>query len=207
VKVPGLTDVVAVAGGRTHSLALRSDGTVWAWGGNADGQLGNGSTVSSPTPVQVQGLSNVVAVAAGNANSQALRADGTVWSWGNNYFGQLGNGLAPVGSPSPVQVPGLDRVVALSNSNSHTVLALRADGTLWGWGYNIGGQVGTGTTSHSVISPVPSVALDGLVSIGGGIGHSLVMRADGTVWSWGSNTYGQLGDSTLASHLTPFQVP
>jgi len=206
VKVPGLTDVVAVSGGRNHSLALRSDGTVWAWGGNADGQLGIGSTVSSSTPVQVPGLDRVVAVAAGQVVSRAIRADGTVWTWGNNYFGQLGNGQAPVNSLSPVQVPGLDRMVALSD-HSNSVLALRADGTLWGWGNNHGGQVGNGTTAHSVISPVRSVALDGLVSLGGGHGHSVVMLADGTVWSWGDNRHGQLGDSTMANHLMPFQVP
>ncbi|OJT18893.1 hypothetical protein BO221_38790 [Archangium sp. Cb G35] len=202
VKVKGLDNVVAVSAGRYHSLALKADGTVWAWGGNMDGQLGIGSTVAKVSlPVQVPGLSGVAALAVG---TRALKADGTVWTWGNNQFGYLGNGNAPVGSNVPVQVPGLDRVVALSDSNG--VLALRADGTLWAWGPNNGGQLGTGTTSYSVTTPVRSATLNGLVSIGGGSAHSLVMLADGSVWAWGYNANGQLGDPTLASHLTPFQV-
>jgi alpha-tubulin suppressor-like RCC1 family protein len=206
VKVPTLSHVVAVSAGRNHSLALSSGGTVWAWGGNADGQLGIGSTASSSSPVQVPNLEGVVAVVAGQVSSLALKADGTVWAWGNNAFGQLGNGQQPVGSSTPVQVTGIDRVVAL-DSQSHTILALRADGALWGWGNNQTGQLGTGTPSYSAVSPVRSVALDGLVSISSGHVHSLVMRADGSVWSWGHNGYGQLGDSTLASHATPFLVP
>jgi alpha-tubulin suppressor-like RCC1 family protein len=206
VKVPNLTHVVAVAAGGNHSLALSSSGTVWAWGQNADGQLGIGSTASSSSPVQVPNLEGVVAVVPGAASSLALKADGTVWAWGNNQFGQLGNGQQPVGRSTPARVMGIDQVVALTFHN-HTVLALRADGTLWGWGYNHSGQVGTGTPSYSAVSPVRSVVLDGLVSISGGTAHSLVMRADGSVWSWGNNGYGQLGDSTLASHTTPFLVP
>lgn len=206
VKVLNLGDVVAVSAGRSHSLALSSDGTVWAWGGNADGELGNGSTASSPLPVRVPGLDGVVAVEAGYSSSLALRADGTVWAWGNNAFGQLGNGQQPVGSAIPVRVTGIDRVVALS-VHSGTILALRADGTLWGWGSNEGGQLGPGTPDYSATTPVRSVALDGLVSIAAGHGHGLVMRADGSVWSWGDNRYGQLGDSTQTSRATPLQVP
>src|SRR5881628_2032757 len=92
VQVSGLTSVVAVAAGWGHSVALKSDGTVWAWGYNGYGQLGDGTTTQRLTPVQVSGSSGVIAIATGQYFSLALKSDGTVWAWGYNYYGQLGNG-------------------------------------------------------------------------------------------------------------------
>jgi hypothetical protein len=127
VPVSGLSGVVTVAGGYDHSLALRSDGTVWAWGSNSFGQLGNGTTTNSPTPVPVSGLSGVVAVAGGMDHSLALRSDGTVWAWGSNYWGQLGNGTT-TDSLTPVQVGGLSGVVDVAGKRQKS-LALKSDGT------------------------------------------------------------------------------
>jgi phage baseplate assembly protein gpV len=117
--------VQRIAAGGEHSLALRSDGTVWAWGYNGYGELGNGTTTDSSVPVEVQGLTNVVAIAAGLYHSLALRSDGTVWAWGENYYGQLGNGTT-TDSSVPVEVQGLTTVIAIAGGYEHS-LALSPD--------------------------------------------------------------------------------
>ena len=130
-----------MAAGSGHSLAVRSDGTVWAWGYNAFGQLGDGSTTDRTRIVLVERLNSVVDVAAGANHSLALRSDGTVWTWGLDSSGQY---------TLPMQVQGVSGVVAVATSGSHS-LALRSDGTLWAWGYNPYGQLGDGTTSNRTV--------------------------------------------------------
>ena len=203
VQVGGLANVVTVVAGSMYSVALRVDGTVWAWGHNAYGQLGDGTLTQRPSPVQVGGLANVVAVAAGYYHSIALRADGTVWAWGHNAYGQLGDGTLTQ-RPSPVQVGGLANVVAVVAGQYHSV-AVRADGTVWAWGYNGSGQLGDGTVTDR-LSPVHVVGLTRVVAVGSGANHSVAVRADGTVWAWGSNGLGQLGDGTVTQRPSPVQV-
>ncbi|MBF0487187.1 MAG: hypothetical protein HQK98_03415, partial [Nitrospirae bacterium] len=147
VQVSGLTGVTAVAGGFEHTIALTGDGTVWAWGYNGYGQLGDGTNTNSNTPVQVSGLTGVTAVAGGAVHSVALRSDGTVWAWGLNQYGQLGNGTN-TNSNTPVQVSGLTGVTAVAAGFEHSV-ALKSDGTVWAWGYNGYGQLGNGTNTNS----------------------------------------------------------
>ena len=125
--------MIDVAAGYAHSLALNSDGTVWAWGFNGGGQLGDGSTRTRYSPVQVTNLGSVSAIAAGGSHSLALKSDGTVWAWGFNGGGQLGDG-STTNSSSPVQVTNLDSVSAIAaNGNS---FAVKSDGTVWAWGNN-----------------------------------------------------------------------
>ncbi|MGH7967843.1 MAG: RCC1 domain-containing protein, partial [Limisphaerales bacterium] len=109
-----LTSVVAISAGESHNLALRADGTVWAWGWNGFGQLGNGTTNDAHTPVQVSGLSNVVAISGRAYHCLALKSDGTVWAWGWNSFGQLGNGTTANYVATPVQVIGLTNPASIS---------------------------------------------------------------------------------------------
>ena len=122
---------VSVAAGNWHSLAVKSDGTVWAWGTNSVGELGDGTTTSCDTPVQVSGLSGVVAVAGGSYHNLALKSDGTVWAWGWNVAGELGDGTTAQ-RDTPVQVSSLSGVLAVAAGNTLS-LAVRSDGTVWAW--------------------------------------------------------------------------
>jgi len=208
VPVSGLFGIRAIAGGGLHSLALKSDGTVWAWGYNLLGQLGNGTYTTSNTPVQVSGLTNVIAIAGGYFHNLALKSDGTVWTWGWNYYGQLGDGTYSYDSNTPVQVSGLTGMIALAGGGSHS-LALRSDGRVWAWGSNDVGQLGNGGTNTTSNTPVPVSGLIGVTVIAGGEFHSLALKSDGTVWAWGRNDRGQLGDGTnppIVSTNTPVQV-
>lgn len=208
VRVQNLSDIRAVAAGAYHSLALHRDGTVWAWGANWNGQLGLGPDQEGRhqrTPVQVPGLTDVVALDAGDFHSLALRQDGTVWAWGANWDGQLGNGTSQPGF-SPTQVPGLTDIVALASSPYH-VLALRRDGTVWAWGLNLDGQLGDDPHMFRRFTAKPVPGLTEAVAIAAaGIGHSLAVRRDGTVWGWGSNGFGQIGTGSPEGVLLPTPV-
>jgi probable HAF family extracellular repeat protein len=213
-----LANVIAVEGGYRHTLALRADGTVWASGENFNGQIGDGTKVGKLNPVQVRladgsPVTAVVAIAAGIVHSVALRSDGSVWTWGWNVSGQLGDGtttqrLNPVQAQFPDGSP-LGGIVAVTAGNFSTV-ALRTDGTLWVWGDNFAGQLGDGTSTNR-LNPVQARWTDGspvsgMVSISAGGSHTVALRSDGTVWAWGSNFSGQLGDGTTTARITPVLV-
>ncbi|MBI2909669.1 MAG: hypothetical protein HYX92_18675 [Chloroflexi bacterium] len=232
VQVAGLTQVVAVAAGGPSSLVLRSDGTVWEVGNGrpAPYQLPHLASVSSISvgahrkvalmahgTVWVgedagwsgrpfEGLTDVVAVSAGAYHILALRSDGTVWAWGQNSGGQLGDGTTTA-RRMPVQVGSLSEVVAISAGAYHN-LAVRKDGTAWGWGSNGNGRIGDGTVpvppDRDAIrtTPVQVVGLTGVVAVSAGGAHSLALRSDGTVWSWGDNQYGQSGNGYSAATPT-----
>ncbi|MBW7928438.1 MAG: hypothetical protein H3C58_10225 [Fimbriimonadaceae bacterium] len=198
----GLRSATSLAGGASHSLGLRIDGTVWAWGHNERGQLGVGTITDRLTPTQTLGLTGVIDVAAGRDYSIALRGDGSVWAWGSNEYGQLGDGTT-TGSSTPVwTMVGLPGVAAIA-AGSHHSLALRSDGSVWAWGSNEYGQLGDGTTTRR-LSPVQVIGLTDAVAIAAGAGHSLAIRRDGSVWAWGNG--GTLGDGTTTGRLSPVQV-
>ena len=192
-----------VAAGNSHTIALKSNGTVWAWGWNFCGQLGNGTTKDKLVPIQVNGLNGVVSVSAGYVHSIALKSDGTVWSWGYNYYGQLGNGTTTE-KLTPTQVSGLSGVVAVSAGYTHNI-ALKSDGTVWTWGYNNMGQLGNGTTVNSLV-PVQVTGLNGVVSVSAACYHTVAVKSDGTVWAWGDNRQSQLGNGTMINSQIPVQV-
>lgn len=189
-------DMVQVAAGYYFGLALRGDGTVWAWGNNGEGQLGDGTRISRSTPVQVTGLTGVTQVAADGAVSLALRSDGTVWTWGAYDL-------------TPVQVTGLAGVTKISAGWAFN-LALRSDGTVWAWGDNQYGQLGNGTTVSSSV-PVKVAGLSNVTGIAAGHDAAVATRTNGisaisSVWTWGGNSSGQLGDGTLTGHSIPERV-
>ena len=211
VQVSNLSGVTDVAGGYGHSLAVKDDGTAWAWGANQYGQLGDGTTLYPsgyrPTPVKVSDLSGVTDVAAGYEHSLALKDDGTVWAWGHNWAGQLGDGTTtpyPSGRPTPVKVSGLSGVTEISSGADYS-LAVKDDGTVWAWGANGSGVLGDGTYTNRT-TPVRVSGLSGVTDVWAGSGHSLAVKADGTVWAWGTNYYGRLGDGTSTDRLTPVKV-
>ena len=194
-----------VAGGGYHSLTLKSDGTVWSWGRNNYGQIGNGKRFKKNTPVLVNNLTDVIAIASGTWHSLALKQDGTVWTWGRNDYGQLGNGTFK-NKQTPVRTKDLADVIAIAGGYLHS-LALKSDGTAWAWGNNWSGQLGNETVAGVSNIPVQVNSLQNISSIACGGSHNLAIRSsDGVVWTWGDNTYGQLGNGTSVNSFYPTQV-
>lgn len=221
LQVMTLANVVAVAAGGQHSLAVESDGSVWAWGSNDAGQTGPyteqlcsdayfNNFRCNLIPTQIRDLSGITAVAAGSLYSLALKSDGAVWAWGDNSYGELGNG-GTTSNSTPMQISGLTSVVAIAAGGGHS-LALRSDGTVWAWGQNYAGQLGAATTGYCTGTPCGTIpvqvnGLNSVVAIAASGGHSLALRSDGTVWAWGDNSVGQLGNSSAGSGTTsPVQV-
>jgi alpha-tubulin suppressor-like RCC1 family protein len=203
VRVVALAGVTRITASSTHSLALKSDGTVRAWGANFNGQLGDGTIDNSNIPVEVLNFSGVTAVAAGETHSLSLKSDGTVWAWGGNSNGQLGDGTF-IERHTPVEVVNLGGVTCISADETHS-LALKSDGTVWAWGSNLYGQLGDGTTTGHP-TPVRVQNLTGVIAVASGSLYNLALKNDGTVWSWGRNASGQLGDGTLIDRHTPVKV-
>ena len=177
-----------------------------AWGYNAAGQLGDGTTTIKRTPVAVSGLSGVTAVAAGGEHSLALLSNGTVMAWGANREGQLGTG-STASSRTPVAVSGLSGVTAVAAGREHS-LALLANGTVMAWGSNEEGQLGLGTVKTPLKSTVP-IAIKGLssvVAISAGSEFSLALLSNGTVMAWGAGDEGQLGNGKRSKSLSPVAV-
>ncbi len=195
--------VSQVAGGESHTLALLADGTVWAWGWNGYGALGDGTTTDSSVPEEVTSLSGVVSIAATYGSSFAILSDGSLWAWGSNRDGQIGDGTKTNRS-TPVEITALSDVVAVGGGYKHT-LAVLGDGTVWAWGDNGYGQLGDGTYT-SRTSPVEVSSISTAVSADGGYYHSLAVLSDGTAAAWGWNAYGQLGDGTTDIRTTPVAV-
>ncbi|HEV7396353.1 MAG TPA: hypothetical protein VGN86_07560, partial [Pyrinomonadaceae bacterium] len=193
VKVSNLTNVTAISAGGS-SMALKSDGTVWAWGRNSSGQLGDGTTTDRKLPTQITSLAQVKAISAGGDFGLALKLDGTVWSWGANDWGQLGDG-STANHSLPAPINGLSNIVSISGGSQHTV-ALKSDGTVWSWGRNNFSQVGDGTTAFRQLTPVQVTSLTGAIAVSAGGDHSMALKSNGTVWCWGSDRVGQLGDPT-----------
>jgi alpha-tubulin suppressor-like RCC1 family protein len=200
VKVSGLSGVTrAIAGSSSDGYALRSDGTVWGWGFNADGELGDGTQINRLVAVKVSGLTGVIAIAAWYETGYALRSDGTVWAWGNNEFRMGPNSVAPV------KVSGLTRVTAIA-AGTNTGYALLSDGTVRAWGNNNQGELGNGTTINSTV-PVKVFGLTGVTAIAAGGGaNGYALLSDGTVRAWGNNGVGELGNGDHSQSTVPVRV-
>ncbi|RZQ62283.1 RCC1 domain-containing protein [Amycolatopsis suaedae] len=189
---PELTGATGIAGGRGHTCAVVGDGRVQCWGGNASGELGNGSTDRELSPVEVTGLAKVSAVTVGGDHTCALTLARTVYCWGANASGQLGDGTTTQ-RPAPVPVRGLVDVAAVAAGRNHTC-AVKRDGTAHCWGANDRGQLGDATTTGRPL-PAPVSGLTGVTDIEAADAfHTCALTADGSVYCWGWNQLGQLGD-------------
>jgi alpha-tubulin suppressor-like RCC1 family protein len=206
VRVGTLTGIVAIAAGEFFSVAVTSGGAVWTWGRNDAGQLGDGSTAAfKSSPVQPKSFTGVLAIAAGNRHVLARKSDGTLWSWGSNGNGELGDNTQ-TNRNKPVQVTGFTGVAAIAAGNGYS-LAAKTDGTAWSWGYNAQGQLGDGTFNGPRLVPGQITSLVGIVQVAAGDAHSLAVSNDGHLWTWGSNSSGQIGNGASGgSQLLPLQL-
>jgi len=225
--VPVQVDAAGVLAGRTvtqvsvrdrHVLALASDGAALSWGANEAGQLGNGTTSPSPSPVEVstaEALEGVrlTQVSAGYNHSVALSADGRVFTWGANEFGQLGDGTTTATSvPVVVNTSGAlagKTVTQVAAGFGHT-LVVASDGAVYSWGSGFWGALGNGATANSSV-PAPvdmtgSLAGKSIVQVGGGLTHSVALASDGTIFTWGTGFFGQLGNSSTLNSSIPVPV-
>ena len=214
-----LNSVQAIMGGEIHNVALKSDGTVWCWGWNAYGQLGNGTTNDAWTPTQtglgsVPPLTAVTKLGGRPYFTLAVKSDGTIWAWGMNQYGQMGNGTV-----NPLLGPQVTVPVLVSNSSPGGAInqplqvtcgyrvgaALATNGTVWTWGSGSHGELGNGAFGSSYY-PAQVPGLTNITAISAGWFHVLALRADGTVWAWGNNVSGELGDGTAINRSSPIQV-
>ena len=195
-----------------NTAAVKTDGTLWTCGYNGYGQLGNGTnslSVFVSTPIQVGALSNWKQVACGRFSTSAVKTDGTLWTWGYNSSGQLGDGTV-VPKSSPIQFGSLTNWKYVANGIYHTA-AIKTDGTLWTCGYNRsvfggpGGELGDGTIVDKS-SPVQVGSLTTWKQVACGFSFTAAIKTDGTLWTWGNNSYGNLGDGTVVPKSTPIQV-
>jgi RHS repeat-associated protein len=206
-----LTGVVAVAANPTAkaALALRADGTVWAWGDNTNGQLGNGTSGgNNATPTQVGGFGQITAIALGGQHALALQSNGKIWAWGMNGSGQLGNGTT-TNSFTPVKVSNITTATDVAAGGSHSI-ALLSGGGVQTWGGNASGQLGNGGTTNSDL-PVTPTGLPTIAAIAAGNAFTLAVKNTGTgngpVFAWGDNTKGQLGNGTTGgTNPTPTKI-
>jgi alpha-tubulin suppressor-like RCC1 family protein len=199
--VAGITDATSLAEDDMGGTVIRADGSVWDWGDNLHGELGNGSIApNSDLPVQVTGLNQVIAIAGRAGTRYALKADGTVWAWGANNAGVFGS-TSPAQSSTPIHVAGIDSVTAITAATD-TVFALRADGSVWAWGYNGLGSLGDGGTVNRA-TPAPIAGLSHITSVVAARWSIYAITDDGHVWGWGDGFEQQLDPAHPDGSLVP----
>ena len=203
VQVTGLTDVHSISAGYKHTCAIKSDSSMWCWGEKL--AIGDGGAANRNVPIQVPGMeSGVIGMATGNAYSCAAKSDGTAWCWGAGANGRLGDGTTE-NRLSPVRVSGLTDLIAMTGGYDHTC-ATRADRTVWCWGSAQSGQLGNNATSPDALLPVQVIGLSDVYVLSTGDHHNCAIKTDRTVWCWGKNNRGQLGDGTTSTRSVPVQV-
>ncbi len=201
-QVKGGDQWLDVQTGAFHCLAIKTDGTLWSWGLNGNGQLGIGNMAQQNAPVQIGADSDWSYIEAGQAHSFAMKEDGTLWGWGFNSFGQIGNN-STVEVSSPVQIGADEDWWLIKAGGAHTI-ALKTDSTLWAWGANFNGQLGAGNTDNYMIPT--NIDNSSWIDIDTGFEFSLGIKADGSLWSWGFNGNGQLGNGSTTEIHIPQQI-
>ncbi|MDR1152163.1 MAG: hypothetical protein LBK72_06780, partial [Bifidobacteriaceae bacterium] len=201
VEVTGLTDVIDVAAGATHTVALTADGGVYTWGQNARGQLGDRTTTTTAIPIPLD-LPPMTGITAGSRTTMAWTSGGVLYAWGSNDYGQLGTGTLSE-AHQPHVVPGVD-VAAVAAGPKHTI-AVGRDGSVYTWGYNASGALGddssTADTSPRVVANLPVAS-----QVDAGDEHTLALTRGGEVYAWGNNSWGQFSSDLVPYALTPTRI-
>ena len=203
----GGTNWKQVACGQSHSTAIKTDGSLWCFGYNGNGQLGDNTITNRSSPVQTIALgTSWRQVSGGQFHTAAIKTDGSLWSWGSGGRGQLGDSTITSGRSSPIQtIAAGNNWKQVACGNSHTA-AIKTDGSLWIWGYNNIGQLGDSTLTNRS-SPIQTIAGgNNWKQVACGSQHTAAIKNDGSLWSWGINSSGQLGDSTLTNNRSPVQT-
>lgn len=214
---PTLTDIVCpetlvipqtcwknVSKGDNYTVAVKTDNSLWGWGHNNYGQLGDGTNTDKNTPTQIGTSGNWKTVAAGANHTVAVKTDGTLWAWGYNNYGQLGDGTTVAYRNAPVRIGTATNWASVATGISHTV-AIKTDGTLWAWGKNDYSQLGDGSYLNQN-APIQIGTATNWKSVAVGMDHTLAIKTDNTLWAWGRNNYGQLGDTTYTNREQPVQI-
>lgn len=198
-----------VFAGKYHFIAVSQDGTLWAWGKNDHGYIGDGTTTEKHTPVQISTETGWEHISAGRLHNVAIKSDGTLWAWGNNFDGQTGNGTSNNNVLYPMQI-GIDTDWKEASAGDHGSVAVKTDGTLWTWGKNTNGYLGNGMAeNYQNLVPTQVGTETDWKSVSGKDRHCLAIKNDGSLWAWGRNFYGQLGIGTSGNGTdvyTPVQV-
>ena len=197
-----------IAAGRDASAGVKTDGTLWLWGAASNGQLGNQSAIARSSPVQtISAGTNWKSVSLGSYHAAAIKTDGSLWLWGGNGTGQMGNNTN-IASSSPVQTISAGTNWKSVSLGSYFSTSIKTDGTLWSWGSAIYGQLGNNTTTPNLSSPVQTFGTSGTnwESVSAGHTHVAAIKNDGTLWVWGDNTNGSLGNNNISSRSTPVQT-
>jgi alpha-tubulin suppressor-like RCC1 family protein len=202
-KLLAFSNISKLSVGGYHNIALKTDGTLWAWGFNSSGQLGDNTQIDRYPHVQVGADNTWISIAAGYRHTIAVKTSGTLWAWGDDWYGQLG-----IGSKSwrfsPFQI-GTDTDWSSIAAGGYHTISLKTDGTLWAWGFNSSGQLGDNTQIDRY-SPVQVGTDTDWASIAAGSYHTAAVKSDGSLWAWGLNYYCQLGDNTQIDRYSPVQI-
>jgi len=200
------TDWIEISGGIYHNVALKKDGSLWAWGRNRFGQLGDGTFINRYTPTRIGTDTNWAQIAAGGLNTFALKTNGSLWAWGENSDGELGDGTK-IDRNIPTRIGKDTDWMQISTKVGHTI-ALKYNGSLWTWGHNVAvsAQPHYDDTITFFITPTRIGTDDDWVQIAAGSSHNVMLKGDGSLWAWGNNLAGQLGDGTHISRNTPARI-
>jgi len=209
VQIGSDTNWSAISAGERHSVGLKSDGTLWGWGKNDYGELGDGTTIQRNSPIQEStGATNWSTIATANTTTIALKSNGTLWTMGSNIYGEIGDGTT-THRAIPTQI-GSDSNWSAIDGGSMRIVALKSNGTLWSWGRNWYGEIGIGSTTDWNEPPVATPTQIGSDSnwsaIASGFAHTIALKSNGTLWAWGKNEWGPIGDGTLTNRTTPKQI-
>jgi gliding motility-associated-like protein len=194
----------ALESGSNHTVAIHQDGTLWAWGANYNGEVGNGTTYNSNIPVLISTETNWISIAAGHSHNLALKSDGTLWSWGYGDYSGIGLvGITQIKVPTQVGIATDWKYISAGHSTS---FAIKSDGSLWGWGLNPYGEIGDGTTTPKLV-PTRVGTANNWAKVFTSENFTAAIKTDGTLWTWGSfNHSGELGTGNYTSSFIPIQV-